>query len=158
MFRKMRRSKQELTKEECIEILKKEPRGVLSVQGKEGYPYGMPMTHWYNEKDGKIYFHGAKSGHKIDAIRNCDKVSFCVMDKGYRNEGEWALNIRSVIVFGRLHTVEEPEKVTEICTNLCKKFTDDETYVEYELEHFGSQVLCLELEPEHITGKLVNES
>ena len=84
MFRKMRRSKQELTKEECIEILKKEPRGVLSVQGEEGYPYGMPMTHWYNEKDGKIYFHGAKSGHKIDAIRNCDKVSFCVMDKGYR--------------------------------------------------------------------------
>jgi uncharacterized protein len=68
MFRKMRRSKQELTKEECIEILKKEPRGVLSVQGEEGYPYGMPMTHWYNEKDGKIYFHGAKSGHKIDAI------------------------------------------------------------------------------------------
>lgn len=121
MFRKMRRSKQELTKEECIEILKKEPRGVLSVQGEEGYPYGMPMTHWYNEKDGKIYFHGAKSGHKIDAIRNCDKVSFCVMDKGYRNEGEWALNIRSVIVFGRLHTVEEPEKVTEICTNLYTK-------------------------------------
>ena len=61
MFRKMRRSKQELTKEECIEILKKEPRGVLSVQGEDGYPYGMPMTHWYNEKDGKIYFHGAKS-------------------------------------------------------------------------------------------------
>ena len=55
MFRKMRRSKQELTKEECIEILKKEPRGVLSVQGEDGYPYGMPMTHWYNEKDGKIY-------------------------------------------------------------------------------------------------------
>lgn len=53
MFRKMRRFKQELTKEECIEILKKEPRGVLSVQGEEGYPYGMPMTHWYNEKDGK---------------------------------------------------------------------------------------------------------
>ena len=134
MFRKMRRSKQELTKEECIEILKKEPRGVLSVQGEDGYPYGMPMTHGYNEKDGKIYFHGAKSGHKIDAIKNCDKVSFCVMDEGYRKEGEWALNIRSVIVFGRLRIVEEPEKVVEICTNLCKKFTD------------------------HMTGKLVNES
>ena len=92
---------------------KKEPRGVLSVQGEEGYPYGMPMTHWYNEKRWKKSISTErKSGHKIDAIRNCDKVSFCVMDKGYRNEGEWALNIRSVIVFGRLHTVEEPEKVT----------------------------------------------
>ena len=135
MFRKMRRSKQELTKEECIEILKKEPRGVLSVQGEEGYPYGMPMTHWYNEKDGKIYFHGAKSGHKIDAIRNCDKVSFCVMDKGYRNEGEWALNIRSVIVFGRLHTVEESEKVTEICTNLCKIACGEEYHGKYREEN-----------------------
>ena len=140
------------------EILKKEPRGVLSVQGEDGYPYGMPMTHWYNEKDGKIYFHGAKSGHKIDAIKNCDKVSFCVMDEGYRKEGEWALNIRSVIVFGRLRIVEEPEKVVEICTNLCKKFTDDKAYVEHELKHSGPAVLCLELEPEHMTGKLVNES
>ena len=110
------------------------------LQGEEGYPYGMPMTHWYNEKDGKIYFHGAKSGHKIDAIKNCDKVSFCVMDEGYRKEGEWALNIRSVIVFGRLRIVEEPEKVVEICTNLCKKFTDDKAYVEHELKHSGPAV------------------
>lgn len=90
MFRKMRRFKQELSKEECMEILKNEPRGVLSVLGDDGYPYGMPVTHWYNEKNGKIYFHGAKSGHKIDAIKNCDKVSFCVYDKGYRKENDWA--------------------------------------------------------------------
>jgi len=84
MFRKMRRFKQELSKEECMEILKNEPRGVLSVLGDDGYPYGMPVTHWYNEKNGKIYFHGAKSGHKIDAIKNCDKVSFqCHLDKDY---------------------------------------------------------------------------
>ena len=88
MFRKMRRFKQELSKEECMEILKNEPRGVLSVLGDDGYPYGMPVTHWYNEKNGKIYFHGAKSGHKIDAIKNCDKVSFCVYDKGYRKEND----------------------------------------------------------------------
>ena len=80
------------------------------------------------------------------------------MDEGYRKEGEWALNIRSVIVFGRLRIVEEPEKVVEICTNLCKKFTDDKSYVEHELEHSGPAVLFLELEPEHMTGKLVNES
>lgn len=157
MFRKMRRSKQELTKEECIEILKKEPRGVLSVQGEDGYPYGMPMTHWYNEKDGKIYFHGAKSGHKIDAIKNCDKVSFCVMDEGYRKEGEWALNIRSVIVFGRLHSGRTGKGRGNL-HKFMQKFTDDKAYVEHELKHSGPAVLCLELEPEHMTGKLVNES
>ena len=90
MFRKMRRFKQELSERECIEILKKEPRGVLSMIGDDGYPYGIPMSHWYNEDDGKLYFHGAKEGHKIDAIQNCDKVSFCVYDEGYRKEGEWA--------------------------------------------------------------------
>lgn len=158
MFRKMRRFKQELSLNECTDILKNEPRGVLSVLGDDGYPYGMPMNHWYNEVDGRLYFHGAKSGHKIDAIRNCDKVSFCVYDKGYRKEDEWALNIRSVVVFGRMNIVEDKNKIEEICTNICGKFTDDVGYAEKELLNFGSEVLCLELYPEHITGKLVNES
>ena len=158
MFRKMRRFKQELSKEECMEILKNEPRGVLSVLGDDGYPYGMPVTHWYNEKNGKIYFHGAKSGHKIDAIKNCAKVSFCVYDKGYRKENDWALNIKSVIVFGRVRFVEDQDTINQICTNMCDKFTDDKEYVKVELSKCGSSVLCLELNPEHITGKLVNES
>jgi hypothetical protein len=158
MFRKMRRYKQELSQEECVEILKSELRGVLSVVGEDGYPYGIPLSHWYNEKDGKIYFHGAKAGHKIDAIQNCDKVSFCVYDQGYRNEGEWALNIRSVVVFGRIRKVEDPEKMWEICSNLGRKFTDDEAYLEKELTTYISKVLCLELTPEHISGKKVKES
>ena len=78
MFRQSLRQKQALTKEECIEILKKEPRGVLSVLGDNGYPYGLPIDHWYNEEDGKIYLHCGPVGHKLDAIESCDKVSFCV--------------------------------------------------------------------------------
>jgi hypothetical protein len=158
MFRQMRRFKQELTQEECAEVLKTQPRGVLSLMGEDGYPYGIPLTHWYREQDGKIYFHGAREGHKLDALRACDKVSFCVYDEGYRKEGEWSLNIRSVVVFGRLRIVEEPEKVEEICRNLCRKFTDDPVYQEQEWQQAGDRVLCLELTPEHITGKLVNES
>ena len=64
MFRKMRRFKQGLTREECVEILKNEPRGVLSLIGDDGYPYGLPMTHYYNADNGKIYFHCARVGHK----------------------------------------------------------------------------------------------
>ena len=158
MFRKMRRFKQELSQQECIEVLKTQPRGVLSVLGDDGYPYGIPMDHWYCDADGKLYFHCAKSGHKLDAIRACDKVSFCVYDEGWRKEGEWALNIRSVVVFGRLRMVADPAKVTEICTGLCRKFTDDAAYLEHELQTSLPNVLCLELTPEHITGKLVNES
>ena len=94
----------------------------------------------------------------IDAIINCDKVSFCVYDKGYRKENDWALNIKSVIVFGRVRFVEDQDTINQICTNMCDKFTDDKEYAKVELSKCGSSVLCLELNPEHITGKLVNES
>lgn len=158
MFRPMRRFKQQITEEECIAVLKGELRGVLSVIGDDGYPYGLPLDHWYCEEDGKIYFHCAKEGHKIDAVRNCDKVSFCVLDKGFRKEGDWALNIKSVIVFGRMSIVEDEDKKREICTAICRKFTDDEEYLEHEMVNAFPRVCCLELTPEHMTGKLVNES
>ena len=158
MFRKMRRIKQQLTQQECVQVLKNEPRGVLSMMGENGYPYGIPMDHWYCEEDGKLYFHGAVEGHKIDAIAQCDKVSYCVMDEGYREPGEWPLHIKSVIVFGRLHTVSDKEKTVRICTEIGKKFTNDEAYLQKELSGSLSRVLCLELTPEHVTGKLVKES
>ena len=157
MFRGMIRYKQELSQEECIDILMHEPRGVLSVIGDDGYPYGMVMNHWYNTEDGKLYFHCAKEGHKIDAIKACDKVSYCVHDEGFRKEGEWALNIKSVIVFGRICIVEDEKKMKEICVNLYRKFADDEDALKQELTHL-KRVMCLELTPEHMTGKLVNES
>ena len=158
MFRQMRRFKQQISKEECIKILKEQPRGVLSLIGDDGYPYGIPLDHWYCEEDSKLYFHGAKEGHKIDAIKACDKASYCVMDQGFKKDGEWALNINSVIVFGRISLVEDPEKAKIICTEICRKFTDDEAYLQHELEHAFPRVQCLELTPEHMTGKLVNES
>ena len=158
MFREMRCFKQQISKEECAQILREQPRGVLSMIGDDGYPYGIPLDHWYCEEDNRLYFHCAKVGHKIDAITACDKVSYCVMDEGFRRDGEWALNINSVVVFGRMRIVEDEEKKREICTNLVRKFTDDEAYLEKELASAFPRVNCLELAIEHMTGKLVNES
>ena len=157
-FRPMRRAKQEISREECVRVLREQTRGVLSVAGWNGYPYGVPLNHWYDPEDGKLYFHGAKAGHKIDALLRGDKVSYCVYDAGYRREGEWALNVSSVIVFGRIRPVEDEEKARRICENLSRKFTDDEEYIRRELENALPRVLCLELTIEHMTGKLVNES
>lgn len=158
MFREMLRKKQQLSDEECIKILKEQLRGVLSVLGDDDYPYGMPINHYYCENDGKIYFHGGQKGHKIDAMRKHDKASFCVYDEGFRREGEWALNIRSVIVFGRIEFVEDREKIYQIATELSYKFTSDKDYIQHELENSGPGTLMFALVPEHITGKLVNES
>ena len=158
MFREMMRKKQQISREECIEVLKSQPRGVLSVLGDEGYPYGMPMNHWYCEADGKLYFHSGMKGHRTDAMQTCDKASFCVYDEGYRNDGEWALNIKSVIVFGRMKVVEDLEKVVDISIKLSHKFTRDDTYIKEEVEKYARQTLLLELTPEHICGKMVTES
>jgi nitroimidazol reductase NimA-like FMN-containing flavoprotein (pyridoxamine 5'-phosphate oxidase superfamily) len=158
MFRKMLRIRQQLTDKECIEILKREPRGVLSVLGDDDYPYGMPINHFYCEKDGKLYFHSGKTGHKIDAIRRHDKASFCVYDQGFRKEGQWALNIKSVIVFGRIEIVKDQDKIYDIARQLSRKFTDDEAYIEREIRTSGPGTLMFALIPEHMTGKLVNES
>ena len=116
------------------------------------------MNHWYNEADGKLYFHGAKPGHKLETIKKYDKVSFCVYGSGYRDEGEWALNIKSVVVFGRMKVVEDQDKIVEICTSIGQKFTDDKEYLDDELQRALPRVLCLELTPEHMTGKRVKES
>ena len=158
VFREMLRKKQALSQEECIAILKRELRGVLSVLGDDGYPYGMPINHYYNERDGKLYFHSGMKGHKVDAIRRCDKASFCVYDEGYRKEGEWALNIKSVVVFGRIEFVEDRATVYRIAEELSRKFTDDDAYIAHEIESAGPRTLMFALVPEHITGKLVNEA
>ena len=158
MFREMLRKKQQLPQEECIRLLKQELRGVLSVLGDDGYPYGMPMNHYYNDEDGKIYFHSGKTGHRTDAMRSCGKASFCIFDGGTREEGDWALHIRSVIVFGRIEFIEDRETVYRIAAQLSRKFTNDEEYIRGEIERSGPGTLMFALVPEHITGKAVKES
>ena len=158
MFREITRIKQKLSDEECAEVLRTEVRGVLSVLGDDGYPYGMPLNHYYNEEDGCLYFHSGKKGHKIDAMVREPKASFCVYDRGYRREGEWALNIRSVIVFGKIEMVEDTETIYEIARKLSRRFTDDEEYIGREIQKSGPRTLMFRLRPEHIRGKLVNEA
>ena len=158
MFREVTRKKQALPMEKIIEILDAEKRGVLSVLGDDGYPYGMPMNYWYNKENGYLYFHSGKKGHKVEALAANNKVSFCVYDSGYKNEGEWALNISSVIVFGRVHIVENHEDAMRICKEMSLKYTPDLAYIEEEIQKFGDATLCYELRPEHMTGKIVNES
>ena len=157
MFRPMQRKKQALSREDCLRLLRQEKRGILSVLGDDGYPYGMPLNHWYCEEDGKLYFHSGMSGHKIDAIRRCEKASYCVYDSGYRNDGDWALNIRSVIVFGRIEIVEDHDRALAVSRALSYKFTGDEDYIEKEVQFAGHRVLAFALSIEHMSGKLVNE-
>ena len=158
MFRELQRKNKQISIEECIELLRKETRGVLSVLGDDDYPYGMPMNHWYNEEDGKIYFHCGKLGHRLDALRKCNKVSFCTYDSGYREDGDWALHVKSVIVFGTIEIIDDMDTIADITRKLSYKFTQDEEYIRTEIEKYAKATLLLKLTPEHICGKQITES
>lgn len=158
MFREMRRSKQALTKEEIIDLLEKETRGVLSVQGDDGYPYGFPINHFYDKETNKLYFHGGKIGHHIDAIRRDPKVSFCVFGQDSRKEGEWAIDVKSVIIFGKAELITELDEVIRMSSLITSKFPCPPGYLEEEIDKDAMNTLCFSVTIEHMTGKLVNEA
>ena len=157
MFRQIVRHKQALSPEECIALLQSERRAMLSVITEDGYPYVMPVNHWYCAEDGRLYFHGGKFGHKIDCMRANDKVSLCVMDAGTPVEDGWWLRVRSVVVFGRVSFVEDYDRAMEISRALSHQFTQDEAYIEDEVRTHGRGTLVCAVTIEHMTGKFVNE-
>lgn len=158
IFRPMRRERQGLSREEALEVLAHARRGVLSMTGDGGWPYGVYVNPFYNAADGRIYFHGSRIGHKAEALRRDGRVSFTVIDEGVRDAGGWALTFRSVVVFGRIAFVEDRAFALEMCRGLARRFYPDEAGVEEEVRKAGAAVQVLALVPEHITGKRVHEA
>lgn len=157
-FRDLARKKQKISEAECVSLLENEKRGVLSVNGDNGYPYGMPMNHYYEKEDGCIYFHCGRAGHRLDALKKDPKVSFCVTEDGTAEENGWGRIVRSVIVFGKAEMIDDIETVTQITSRLSRKFTNDGEYIKKEIEQFAKATLLIKLIPEQICGKTVKES
>lgn len=155
MFRDIRRKNRELPYEECIEILTNEPRGVLAVLGDYDYPYTVPMTHVF--LDGKIYFHGAQTGHKNDAIKKHDKVSYCVMDKGVKAKDSWWYTFKSVVVFGKIRTLTDKDEKIEKLTYLGDKFFPTHEETVSEINRLLDKTEVFEITIDHISGKRVEE-
>lgn len=155
MFRDMRRAGQKLSDDECIEILTNEPRGVLALLGDYDYPYAVPMSHVY--VDGKIYFHSAKKGHKLDSIRNHEKVSFCVMDKGIKNEDGWSYTFKSVIVFGKIKILADEADRIDKLTHLGDKFFPSPEDTLDEISRLSHKTDVFELTIDYMSGKTVKE-
>ena len=151
-FRSMRRKRQQLSEAESIEILRKSTSGTLALLGDNGYPYAVPISYVYAE--GKLYFHSALSGHKVDAIRNCDKASFCVIDKDDVRPEKYTTYFRSVIAFGRIHIIEDEQEKLETACLLGDRYNpNQEKALQKELEHGFARMLMIRFDIEHLTGK-----
>lgn len=157
MFREMRRKKQEISAEECVRILNTEKRGALSVIGDDGYPYAVPLDFYYDAESNKIYFHCARAGHKLDAIKNNNKVCFTVWNAGVRKKDDWADYVTSVVVFGRAVIVSEDVVIYEKLKAIGMKYYPSAREVENEINSALSRVCIVEINIEHMTGKLVHE-
>ena len=150
MIRAMRRKRQELTYSEAEEILKRGKTGVLAVMGDDDYPYAVPLHYFYC--DGKIYIHGAKAGHKFDAIKNNPKVSFCVIDKDEVVPEKASNNFRSAIAFGKARIIENEEEIIETARKIGLKYTTTDV-VEKEIKNLFRALATFEITVEHLTAK-----
>ena len=151
-FREMRRKRQQLSEEESIGILQRATSGTLALLGDNGYPYAIPISYVYS--DGKLYFHSALSGHKVDAIRNYDKASFCVIDKDDVKPEKYTTFFRSVIAFGKIHIIEDETEKLEAAKLLGDRYNPNQgEALQKEIESGLSRMLAIRFDIEHLTGK-----
>ena len=151
-FRQMRRKRQQLSQEESIAILQKATAGTLALLGDDDYPYAVPISYVYNE--GKLYFHSALNGHKVDAIRKYDKASFCVIEQDNVQPEKYTTFFRSVIAFGRIHIIEDEKEKLEIVRMLGNRYNpNQDDALQKEIESGLSRLLAIRFDIEHLTGK-----
>lgn len=156
MFREMRRKNQLLTDEECIEILNSSTSGTLALLGDNDYPYSVPISYVYN--DGKLYFHSALTGHKIDAINMHSKASFCVIAQDKVVPEKYTTYFRSVIAFGKICVIDNDAKKLRAIEILAEKYSPQLAEGrKKEIEDNFSRMCMIELDIEHMTGKEAKE-
>lgn len=149
----MRRKLQQLDNETCLQILRQATSGVLSLIGTDGYPYGVPLSYVLN--DNTIYFHCAIAGQKLDAIRNCGKASFCVIERDHVIAEKLTTAYRSVIVRGIIAEEKDPDLQIHALHLLAQKYAPNlaAQAVEQEISGALKRVIILALHIDTITGK-----
>ena len=157
MFREIRKKKNEIDIDAAKALLLNSRRGVLAVNGDDGYPYAIPINYLYDEDARKIYFHGARAGYKVDALRASDKVCFTVYGNETVREESWAPFMQSVVVFGRCHPVEAGKRATALLKKFAMKYYPNEQMVDIEIARAGKAAQVFEIEIEHLRGKEVHE-
>lgn len=157
MFRKVRRVKSEISVEAAKELLRTNKRAAFAVNGDDGYPYAIPIDFYYDEPENRIYFHCARVGHKLDAIRANDKVCFTTWNDGEKVEGDWAYYVSSCVVFGRARLVTDRALTEEKLRVFANKYYPTPEEAEAEIQKDIAKVQLVAIDIEHISGKRVHE-
>ena len=157
MFRAIRKKKNEIGMDAIIHLLRSSRRGVLAVNGDEGYPYAIPINYLYDEDNNRILFHGAKAGHKVDSLKKNDKICFTIYGNETIKDEHWAPYLQSVVVFGKCHLVENMDDTLSMVKELAMKYYPNEDMVNQGIAASIKGVQMFEIEIEHLSGKEVQE-
>ena len=157
MFRAIRKKKNEISIDAAKELLHSSRRGVLAVNGDEGYPYAIPINYLYDEENNRIIFHGAKAGHKVDSLKKNDKICFTIYGNETIKEEDWAPYLQSVVIFGKCHLVENKDETISMLKKFALKYYPNEDMVNKEIAFSGRGVQMFEIEIAHLSGKEVQE-
>lgn len=157
MFRQVRKKANEISASLAKDLIKKSRRGILAVNGDDGYPYAIPINYLYEEESQKIFFHGSKVGHKVDAIKKSDKVCFTVYGNEQIREETWAPYLQSALVFGRCKLIEDEDRAMKVLKEFAMKYYPYESMAEEEMKKAAKATQMFEITIEHISGKEVQE-
>ena len=157
MFRPMRRKNRAIPDDAAKQLLEKSRRGVLAVNGDDGYPFAFPINYFYDPEQGKIWFHGAKAGQKVDALKKCDKVCFTVYGNEHFVPDDWAPYMQSTVVFGRCRLVEDAAETEARVRELAAKYYPGPEEIDAEVAKSIRGVQLYEITVEHLTGKQIQE-
>lgn len=151
MFKEIRKQKRELFDEDIKSVLLNGEFGTLATISENGYPYSLPLSYvYYNDC---IYFHGAKEGHKLENIKNNNKVSFSVVTDTLLQPKTFSTKFKSVVVFGTASKVDDDLKA-EVLLQLIKKYSPDhlDTGAVY-LDKVKGITQVMQISIDHMTGK-----
>ena len=158
MFKPIRIKINEIDRAATEALLQSNRRGILAMNGDNGYPYAIPINYFYDCAGKKIYFHGAKAGHKVEALKTSDKVCFTVYGNEHIDESEsWAPYVQSVVVFGKCRLLEAGPESIDRLKEFAMKYYPSEQLVDKAIAHAGRAVQMFEITIEHMSGKQVQE-
>jgi hypothetical protein len=150
MFKKMRRSDKEMSKEKTLELLTRGEDGILGTISDNGYPYTVVVNYVF--LNNKIYFHCAKEGHKLDNIKRNNKVSFTVYDNVEVVGEKLTTLYESLVVFGKAKVIDANR---EILLALVNKYANlDQEKILKMIDNEIDITSLVEIEIDHITGKI----
>ena len=157
MFRQMRRIKQELPLDEAKKLLLKNKRGVISFHGDNDYHYSIPINYLYDAEENKLYFHGAKTGYKLDCIKNNNKSCFVTYGDEELSDNGWSFFLKSLIIFGKIEIIEDRELAAKKLRELASRYYPSLGEIDAAMERSFDNVLVYSLNIEHMTCKKVHE-